>query len=145
MDAAVAAIGGVPRAGQQSMAEAVDLAMSGGRHLLVQAGTGTVKSLAYLVPEVRHALVSGRPVVFSTTTIALQYQIVRRDIQRRVYALAPHLPRTPTYALLKCRPTYLCKHKIAGGYPVDIEPGARFSEASADPARSGGERRGQQV
>src|SRR5699024_2239991 len=127
MDAAVAAIGGAPRAGQQSMAEAVDLAMSGGRHLLVQAGTGTGKSLAYLVPAVRHALVSGRPVVVSTATIALQSQIVRKDLPRLVEALAPHLPRTPTFALLKGRANYLCKHKIAGGYPVDIEPGALFA------------------
>src|SRR5699024_6648662 len=145
MDAAVAAIGGAPRQGQQSMAAAVDLAMSGGRHLLVQAGTGTGKSLAYLVPAVRHALVSGRPVVVSTATIALQSQIVRKDLPRLVEALAPHLPRTPTFALLKGRANYLCKHKIAGGYPVDIEPGALFAEASADPARSGGERLGQQV
>ncbi|ATG52538.1 ATP-dependent helicase [Brachybacterium vulturis] len=145
MDAAVTAIGGASREGQQTMAEAVDLAMSGGRHLLVQAGTGTGKSLAYLVPAMRHALVSGRPVVVSTATIALQTQIVRKDLPRLVEALAPHLPRTPTFALLKGRANYLCKHKIAGGYPVDIEPGALFAEASADPARGGGERLGQQV
>ncbi len=146
MDAAVAAIGGAPRAGQQTMAEAVDLAMSGGRHLLVQAGTGTGKSLAYLVPALRHALVSGRPVVVSTATIALQTQIVRKDLPRLVEALAPHLPRTPTYALLKGRANYLCKHKIGGGYPVDIDPGALFAEVSADPSRGGGgERLGDQV
>ena len=145
MDAAVTAIGGAPRAGQQAMAEAVDTAMSGQRHLLVQAGTGTGKSLAYLVPALRHALVSGRPVVISTATIALQTQIVRKDLPRLVEAVAPHLPRTPTYALLKGRGNYLCKHKIAGGYPVDIEPGALFAEASADPSRDGSERLGDQV
>lgn len=145
MDAAVTAIGGAPRPGQQAMAESVDLAMSGGRHLLVQAGTGTGKSLAYLVPALRHALVSGRPVVISTATIALQTQIVRKDLPRLVEAVAPHLPRTPTYALLKGRANYLCKHKIAGGYPVDVEPGALFAEASTDPARTGGERLGEQV
>src|SRR5699024_6368617 len=113
MDAAVAAIGGAPRAGQQSMAEAVDLAMSGGRHLLVPAGTGTGKSLAYLVPAVRHALVSGRPVVVSTATIALQSQGVRKALPRLVEARAPHLPRTAAVALLKGRANYLCKHKTA--------------------------------
>src|SRR5699024_3010679 len=128
MDAAVSAIGGAPRTGQQTMAEAVDLAMSGGRHLLVQAGTGTGKALAYRVPALRHALASGRPVVISTATIALQTQIVRKDLPRLVEALAPHLPRTPTYALLKGRANYLCKHKIGGGYPVDIDPGALFAE-----------------
>ena len=145
MDAAVAAIGGSARPGQQAMAGAVDVAMSGGRHLLVQAGTGTGKSLAYLVPALRHALVSGRPVVVSTATIALQTQIVRKDLPRLVEAVAPHLPRTPTFALLKGRANYLCKHKIAGGYPVDIDPGALFAESSADPARGGGERLGDQV
>ena len=90
MDAAVSAVGGSPRPGQQTMAEAVDLAMSGGRHLLVQAGTGTGKSLGYLVPAMRHALVTGRPVVISTATIALQTQIVRKDLPRLAEALAPH-------------------------------------------------------
>src|SRR5690606_25233830 len=118
---------------------------SGGRHLLVQAGTGTGKSLGYLVPAMRHALVTGRPVVISTATIALQTQIVRKDLPRLAEALAPHLPRTPTFALLKGRANYLCKHKIAGGYPVDIEPGALFSEASSDPSRTGGEKLGTQV
>ncbi|WP_114856581.1 ATP-dependent DNA helicase [Brachybacterium sp. YJGR34] len=145
MEAAVAAIGGSPRAGQETMAEAVDRAMSGGRHLLVQAGTGTGKSLAYLVPALRQAMVTGRPVVISTATIALQTQIVRKDLPRLVEALAPHLPRTPTYALLKGRANYLCRHKIDGGYPVDIDPGALFAEASGDPARSGSERLGDQV
>ncbi|MFC7466395.1 ATP-dependent DNA helicase [Brachybacterium sp. GCM10030252] len=145
MDAAVSAIGGSPRPGQQAMAEAVGTAMSGGRHLLVQAGTGTGKSLAYLVPALRHALVSRRPVVISTATIALQTQIVRKDLPRLVEALAPHLPRTPTFSLLKGRGNYLCRHKIDGGYPVDIDPGALFAEASTDPARTGSERLGDQV
>src|SRR5699024_2054040 len=108
-------------------------------------GTGTGKSLAYLVPAVRHALVSGRPVVVSTATIALQSQIVRKDLPRLVEALAPHLPRTPTFALLKGRANYLCKHKIAGGYPDDIETGALFAAAFANPARGGGDRVGQKV
>ncbi|GAA1488531.1 ATP-dependent DNA helicase [Brachybacterium sacelli] len=145
MDAAVSAIGGTRRPGQQAMAEAVETAMSGGRHLLVQAGTGTGKSLGYLVPALRHALVSRRPVVISTATIALQTQIVRKDLPRLVESLAPHLPRTPTFALLKGRANYLCRHKLDGGYPVDIDPGALFAEAAADPARGGSERLGDQV
>lgn len=145
MDAAVTAIGGTQRPGQQAMAQAVETAMTGGRHLLVQAGTGTGKSLAYLVPALRHALISRRPVVISTATIALQTQIVRKDLPYLVEALAPHLPRTPTFALLKGRANYLCRHKIDGGYPVDIDPGALFAEASADPGRGGGERLGDQV
>lgn len=145
MDAAVTAIGGTARAGQRQMAEAVDTAISGQRHLLVQAGTGTGKSLAYLVPALRHALVSGRPVVISTATIALQTQIVRKDLPRLVEALAPHLPRTPTFSLLKGRANYLCRHKMDGGYPVDIDAGALFADASTGSARTGGERLGDQV
>ena len=145
MDAAVAAIGGTSRTGQRKMAEAVDTAMSGQRHLLVQAGTGTGKSLAYLVPALRHALVSGRPVVISTATIALQTQIVRKDLPQLVEALAPHLPRTPTFSLLKGRANYLCRHKMDGGYPADVDAGALFGEASAEPSRTGGERLGEQV
>lgn len=143
--AAVSAVGGSPREGQTAMAEAVDTAMSGRRHLLVQAGTGTGKSLAYLVPALRQAVLSGRPVVVSTATIALQTQIVRKDLPRLVEALAPHLPRTPTFALLKGRSNYLCRHKMDGGYPVDADPGALFAEASADPSRGSGERLGDQV
>src|SRR5699024_1414862 len=145
MDAAVAAIGGTSRTGQRKMAEAVDTAMSGQRHLLVQAGTGTGKSLAYLVPALRHALVSGRPVVISTATIALQTQIVRKDLPQLVEALAPHLPRTPTFSLLQRRANYLCRHKRDGGYPADVDAGALFGEVSAEPSRTGGERLREQV
>ena len=57
--AAVAAVGGSERAGQVEMAEAVAAAMASGEHLLVQAGTGTGKSLAYLVPALLHAVERG--------------------------------------------------------------------------------------
>lgn len=145
LDVAITAIGGTPREGQRVMAEAVGTAMEGERHLLVQAGTGTGKSLAYLVPALHHAVTSGRPVVISTATIALQNQIVAKDLPRLVEALAPHLPRTPTFALLKGRSNYVCRHKLDGGYPVDIDPGALFAEASADPSRGASERLGEQV
>ena len=144
MEAAVGAIGGSPREGQSAMAEAVDTAMQGQRHLLVQAGTGTGKSLAYLVPALRHAVTSGRPVVISTATIALQTQLIRKDLPRIVEALAPHLPRRPTFALLKGRGNYLCRHKMDGGYPVE-DPGSLFSEAAVDPASGASERLGDQV
>lgn len=69
---AVAALGGSEREGQQQMAAAVAQAFDTGRHLVVQAGTGTGKSLAYLVPAIVHALRDDSPVVVSTATIALQ-------------------------------------------------------------------------
>lgn len=143
MEAAVGALGGAPRAGQSRMASAVDHAMTGGRHLFVQAGTGTGKSLGYLVPALRHAVATGRPVVVSTATIALQNQIVRKDLPRIVEALGPLLPRTPSFALLKGRSNYLCRHKLDGGYPTDLDSGALFAEASVEPG--GSERLGRQI
>jgi ATP-dependent DNA helicase DinG len=64
--AAVDGLGGAERPGQGRMAEAVADAMETGQHLLVQAGTGTGKSLAYLVPALLHALRDDSPVVVAT-------------------------------------------------------------------------------
>ncbi|MDQ3733673.1 MAG: ATP-dependent DNA helicase [Actinomycetota bacterium] len=127
--AAVVAIDGTPRAGQQQMADAVESAMQTGEHLLVQAGTGTGKSLAYLVPGLRHAVLNREPVVVSTATLALQAQIVGRDLPVLIEALEPLLGRRPSVALVKGRAHYACRHKLAGGYPAD-EP-ALFEVPSA--------------
>lgn len=116
---AVTAIGGTERPGQVQMAHAVAEAVQTGEHLLVQAGTGTGKSLAYLVPAVVHAQRSSRPAIVATATLALQAQIVDRDLPRLADALQPVLGRRPTYALVKGRRNYLCKHKLEGGYPDD--------------------------
>jgi ATP-dependent DNA helicase DinG len=75
----VAAIGGSERSGQLQMATAVAHAFETGEHLAVQAGTGTGKSLAYLVPAIVRAVCDETPVVVSTATIALQRQLVDRD------------------------------------------------------------------
>lgn len=120
--AAVEAIGGVERPGQVQMAEAVETAMRDGRHLLVQAGTGTGKSLAYLVPALLHK----GPVVVATATIALQKQVIDRDLPALVDAVEPLLGRRPTYAILKGRSNYLCKNKVYGGMPDDGEGEALF-------------------
>jgi ATP-dependent DNA helicase DinG len=105
LGAAVGAVpGGAERPGQQKMAEAVASAVDRGEHLLVQAGTGTGKSLAYLVPSL---LVDG-PVVVSTATLALQSQLVDHDLPRLADAVQPLLGRRPTYAVLKGRHHYLC-------------------------------------
>jgi ATP-dependent DNA helicase DinG len=121
MAAAVAAVGGTPRPGQQRMTEAVAKAFDEGNHLLVQAGTGTGKSLAYLVPSIVHAQQTGKPVIVATATLALQNQIVGRDLPVIADALRPVLGRRPTYGLVKGRRNYLCQHKLVGGYPADDE------------------------
>jgi ATP-dependent DNA helicase DinG len=103
------------------MADAVAVAAETGEHLLVQAGTGTGKSLAYLVPAIAHAVARGKPVVVSTATLALQAQIVDRDLPRIAEALAPLLGRRPTWQIVKGRRNYVCRHKVVGGFPADDE------------------------
>jgi ATP-dependent DNA helicase DinG len=119
--AAVRALGGAERPGQVLMAQAVAQAFATGEHLAVQAGTGTGKSLAYLVPAIARAVADDAPVVVSTATIALQRQLVDRDLPRLVDAVAGELPRRPTFALLKGRRNYLCLNKINSG-PGEEEP-----------------------
>src|SRR5437763_9663843 len=92
------------------MAEAVGRAIHDHRHLVVQAGTGTGKSLAYLVP----AILSGDRVVVATATKALQDQLATKDLP----FLAQHLGRSFRFAVLKGRSNYLCRQRaaeVAGG------------------------------
>lgn len=118
---AVTAMGGQERTGQQRMAAAVDHAMATGQHLAVQAGTGTGKSLAYLVPALRHAVESGKTVVVSTATIALQRQLCNRDLPLLVDTLAEDLGRRPTFALLKGRNNYLCWNALHSAEDPDTD------------------------
>ncbi|HET8602174.1 MAG TPA: ATP-dependent DNA helicase [Segeticoccus sp.] len=121
LHAAVEGVGGHERPGQVKMSHAVQESVRRGEHLLVQAGTGTGKSLAYLVPAIGHAVDTGRPVVVATATLALQAQVVDRDLPRLADALTPVLGRRPTYALVKGRSNYLCQHKLVGGFPDEEE------------------------
>ncbi|MFI7614743.1 ATP-dependent DNA helicase [Nonomuraea terrae] len=123
---AVNALGGSERQGQITMVQAVQKALDAEEHLAVQAGTGTGKSLAYLVPSVRHAMESEKPVVISTATIALQRQLVDRDLPRLAEALGKELPHEPTYAILKGRRNYLCRYKATAGWPEDDEQDQLF-------------------
>ncbi|MCU1601738.1 MAG: putative ATP-dependent helicase, DinG family, partial [Frankiales bacterium] len=116
LDVALKAVPGAQaREGQHVMAEAVEASLKKGEHLLVQAGTGTGKSLGYLVP----AIASGRRVVVATATKALQAQLVDKDLPRLADALTEVLGRRPRYALAKGRSNYVCLQQLGGG------PGAR--------------------
>ncbi|MGW8557452.1 ATP-dependent DNA helicase [Streptomyces tubercidicus] len=119
LHAAVTAVGGTERPGQVAMAEAVAGAVDDQAHLLVQAGTGTGKSLGYLVPALAH----GERVVVATATLALQRQLVERDLPRTVDALHPLLRRRPEFAMLKGRSNYLCLHRLNEGVPQEEEDG----------------------
>ncbi|MET1156481.1 helicase C-terminal domain-containing protein [Arthrobacter sp.] len=150
LDVAVRGMGGQHRAGQHEMAAKVAEAFDRRQHLLVQAGTGTGKSLAYLIPLMVQALGGEKPAIVSTATLALQSQIetmalqsqiVKRDLPRLMEAVADELPRPLDVALLKGRNNYVCLHKLAGGFPDEDAPAALFSlgeDAVPHPAPAGG-------
>lgn len=119
LDRAVEAMGGQSRPGQHEMARQVAQAIETGTHLLVQAGTGTGKSLAYLIPLIAHALESNKPTLVSTATLALQTQIVGRDLPRLLEAITPALERPVKVSLVKGRSNYVCRHKLDGGFPTE--------------------------
>ena len=127
LDAAVTAIGGSPRAGQIEMAEAVANALSDRHHLLVQAGTGTGKSLAYLVP----ALVHGKKVLVATATLALQRQLVERDLPKIKAALDKELKRDISFAIYKGVGNYICLQKMNNA-PNDPEAQAVLEVSSLE-------------
>lgn len=99
-----------PRPGQVALAEAVERSIVGRTHLLAEGPTGTGKSLAYAAPASYHAWESGRTVVIVTANIALQEQIVQKDLPllRRI------VPWPFTFALLKGRNNFLCVDKLYG-------------------------------
>jgi ATP-dependent DNA helicase DinG len=109
------------RDGQLAMAEAVEAALEHERHLLVEAGTGTGKTLAYLVP----AVLSGRKVIVSTATRALQEQIFVKDLPMVVEALRG-VGVPVRAALMKGLANYVCLRRLdearaAGGHAGDLE------------------------
>lgn len=120
LDAAVAAIGGAPREGQQRMAAEVERVFAAGGHLLVQAGTGTGKSLGYLAPALDHlAAHPADRIVIATATLALQAQLAKADIPAAVAAAEGVLGRRVAHAVLKGRVNYACLHKVRQGLAPD--------------------------
>ena len=124
--AVVASIGGDERDGQLRMAQAVAAALDGDGHAVDQAGTGTGKSVGYLVPAALHATAAdGGAVVIATATIALQKQLVDRDLPRVAEALGPVIGRPLRFAVLKGRNNYVCLQKLHGA-PAEDESEALF-------------------
>jgi ATP-dependent DNA helicase DinG len=122
--------GGEGRPGQVEMAEAVGAAVADGRHLVVRAGTGTGKSLAYLVP----VLLSGRRVVVATATKALQDQLAGKDLP----FLARHLDVPFEAAVLKGRSNYACRqrlHEHVGGGDAQLSLTAELLPSTRDEVR----------
>ena len=123
LTAAIEAIGGEDRPGQVQMAAAVAKTLAGEGHLLVQAGTGTGKSLGYLVPSVLHATDAEHRVVVATATLNLQHQLISRDLPRLVDALERVIGRRATFSVLKGRHNYVCLERLhrASDEPEDTD------------------------
>ncbi len=118
---AVELIGGSPRPGQEEMARIIDQAMAEGRHALIQAGTGTGKSLGYLAPLVAHLLDHpGSRAVVATATLALQAQLATKDLPTILAAADAAGVDPVSWCVLKGSSNYPCLLKIR--------------EAPADPA-----------
>jgi ATP-dependent DNA helicase DinG len=96
------------RPGQVALARAVDAAFAGGEHLLAEGPCGTSKSVAYLTPAIHHATTRGKKVIVATADIALQEQLVGKDLP----LLAEILPDPFTFALMKGKNNYLCADRL---------------------------------
>jgi ATP-dependent DNA helicase DinG len=105
---------GEERPEQQEMCRAVGETLVTGTHLVVQAGTGTGKSLAYLVP----ALLSGKKVVVATATKALQDQLAEKDLP----LVERGLGQAFSYAVLKGRSNYICRQRVGEVGNGGIQP-----------------------
>ena len=132
---AVRRLGGSLRAGQAEMADRVEAALDAGSHLLVQAGTGTGKSLGYLVPVMLHAATAEERAVVSTATLALQRQVMTKDAPVAADAVEAVTGVRPSVALLKGWQNYLCRHRLAGGYPDDDADTLFSAGAATTPGR----------
>jgi ATP-dependent DNA helicase DinG len=117
--AAVEAIGGRERPGQVEMADAVDDALATGRHLLLQAGTGTGKSLGYLAPTLVRLAGSRERIVIATATLALQSQLADNDIPAALDAVQKVTGKRPRHAVLKGRTNYACLLRVRDGSETD--------------------------
>ncbi|HEX6422146.1 MAG TPA: ATP-dependent DNA helicase [Acidimicrobiales bacterium] len=116
--------GGEARPGQVEMAGAVADAIAAGRHVVVRAGTGTGKTLGYLVP----AVLSGKRVVVATATRALQDQLAAKDLP----FLDRHLGRSFSWAVLKGRSNYVCVQRLAEVAPAGVDGAAGFGAVPDD-------------
>ena len=138
LSAAVREMGGQVRSGQETMLEEICIALESPEHLLVQAGTGTGKSLGYLIPLMDYAVSRDERVLVSTATLNLQHQILTKDAPVAAGAIEDVHGRRPRVALLKGWNNYLCTFRLGGGYPLEGTlfdvPNQRDDDDEAAPA-----------
>ncbi|MFT4218758.1 MAG: ATP-dependent DNA helicase [Micropruina sp.] len=133
LGAAVEGIAGAQRPGQHEMAAAVAETLAGGEHLLVQAGTGTGKSLGYLAPALAHLVRSpSERIVIATATLALQAQLARKDIPAALDACQRVTGKRVSHAVLKGRTNYACLYRVRdtlGSEQESLLGGSELAEA----------------
>jgi ATP-dependent DNA helicase DinG len=139
--AAVKAIGGTDRPGQVEMADAVAASLESGRHLLVQAGTGTGKSLGYLAPALLWLIEHpGERIIVATATLALQSQLANNDIPAALDAIESATGQRPRHAILKGRTNYVCMLRLREGAAQDqsvlITAGDLIDNLKSSPQRT---------
>lgn len=134
---AIVGLHGTTRPGQQTMTDQVAASLDDQVHLLVQAGTGTGKSLGYLIPAMIWAMRSEETVLVATATLALQAQLAKKDIPVAARAVASILKREPRTQILKGRSNYVCLLRVrdqAGAEQDSLVGGAELVEAARDTA-----------
>lgn len=132
LESVIRRVGGETRDGQRQMVGEVDAAIETHEHRVIQAGTGTGKSLGYLVPSAVHALKpDGGPVVISTATLALQRQLVTKDLPLLADTLREEFGQELKYAVLKGRNNYICLQKLHSSIPDPEQETLFESSASA--------------
>ncbi len=127
----LSAMGGSRREGQVRMVDEVATAIEKSEHLLVQAGTGTGKSIGYLVPVLADCVEFGHRALVTTATLALQRQILVKDAPVVVDAIAAETGTRPDVALLKGWNNYVCLNRVGDG---TVGADALFDAADAGPS-----------
>lgn len=129
LDAVIDKIGGTRREGQVQMIQEICRSIVESNRVMIQAGTGTGKSLGYLIPAVAYSVQNSARTIVSTATLALQRQILSKDAPVVIEAARELTGHQPKIAVLKGWANYLCRNRVHGGYPS--EEGTLFDGASA--------------
>jgi ATP-dependent DNA helicase DinG len=131
LGAVIEHVDGELRAGQQEMVNEISAAIESNEHRIIQAGTGTGKSLGYLVPAALHASTQNAdPVVIATATLALQKQLMDKDLPVVAVVLKEKYGLDLQYSVLKGRSNYVCLQKLNASVP-DSDQDALFESPSS--------------
>ncbi len=131
LNAVVESVGGEFRDGQQEMVNEISSAIKNNEHRIIQAGTGTGKSIGYLVPAAVHAGMNNvDPIIIATATLALQKQLMDKDLPVIASALQDEYGIDLRYSVLKGRNNYVCLQKLNAPLP-ETEQDALFDSPTS--------------